>query len=99
MSEPADHGGAPPPPPGPTSSAGEEFFTGTLQHANRMVNAAAAVRLHLMLAGLEAMVLEEEALTGARLRPDDPVVKGRPHPARHPAGPLPLAVCSTPGPR
>ncbi len=41
-----------------------------------MVNAAEAVRLHLMLAGLEAMILEEQELTGAPLRPDDPIVKG-----------------------
>jgi hypothetical protein len=74
MSEPTDPGGAPP--PQATYAAREEFFTGTLQHANRMVNAAEAVRLHLMLAGLDAMILEEEELTGSRLRPDDPIVKG-----------------------
>ncbi|MDP9027444.1 MAG: hypothetical protein M3N46_07785, partial [Actinomycetota bacterium] len=41
-----------------------------------MVNAAEAVRLHLMLAGLGAMILEEEEQTGAPVRPDDPIVKG-----------------------
>jgi hypothetical protein len=77
MSESTDEGG-PPPPEAPFSllDAREELFTASLQHADRMVNAAAAVRLHLMLAGLEAMLLEEEQLTGAMPRPDDPVVTG-----------------------
>jgi hypothetical protein len=79
MTEPTELGGTPPPEPPPTRPTfdeREEFFTGTLQHANRMVNAAEAVRLHLMLAGLEAMILEEQELTGTPLRPDDPIVKG-----------------------
>jgi hypothetical protein len=79
MREPTEQGGTPPPEPPPTPPTfdeREEFFTGTLQHANRMVNAAEAVRLHLMLAGLEAMILEEQELTGTPLRPDDPIVKG-----------------------
>ncbi|MGN6444057.1 HNH endonuclease [Amnibacterium sp.] len=41
-----------------------------------MVNAAAAVRLHLMLAGMDAMLLEEQEQTGTMPRPDDPVVTG-----------------------
>lgn len=79
MTEPTDRGAAPPP---DTSAdyaaldAREEFFTGTLLHADRMVNAAEAVRLHLMLAGLEAMVVEEEEQTGTPPRLDDPVVRG-----------------------
>ncbi len=83
MSEPPDQGGSPPPAPASDPppdfaalDAREEFFTGALQHATRMVNAAEAVRLHLMLAGLEAMLLEEEEQTGVLPRPDDPVVKG-----------------------
>ena len=52
------------------------MFTGTLQYANRMVNSAEAIRLHLMLAGLEAMVLEETEQTGTPPRPDDAVVRG-----------------------
>ena len=79
MSEPTDQGGAPPPEPEPEPTEQvdprEEFFTGALQHANRIVNSAEAVRLHLMLAGLEAMVLEEEQQTGAPVRHDDPVVR------------------------
>ncbi|MET0590012.1 MAG: HNH endonuclease signature motif containing protein, partial [Naasia sp.] len=69
----------PPPAPVPDYAeldAREGFFTGALNHADRMVNAAEAVRLHLMLAGLDAMLLEEEQLTGRRLRLDDPVVTG-----------------------
>lgn len=81
MAEPTDQDGTPPPEPDSTSDyaaldAREEFFTGTLLHADRMVNAAEAVRLHLMLAGLDAMVLEEQELTGVPPRPDDPVVRG-----------------------
>lgn len=78
MSEPTDQGDAPPPEPPNVSAldAREELFTGTLQHANRMVNAAEAVRLHLMLVGFEAMLLEEEEQTGSSPRPDDPVVRG-----------------------
>src|SRR4051812_40888205 len=79
MSEPTDQGAAPPPGPPNDSTAfdaREELFTGTLQHSNRMVNAAEAVRLHLMLVGFEAMLLEEEQQTGSMPRPDDPVVRG-----------------------
>jgi hypothetical protein len=80
MSEPTDHGGAPPPDapldPFAALDAREEFFTGTLRHAQRMVNSAEAVRLHLLLAGMDAMLLEEQEQTGTMPRPDDPVVKG-----------------------
>ena len=83
MSEPTDQGGSSPPAPGTNDApdyaaldAREAFFTGALNHAHRVVNAAEAVRLHLMLAGLDAMVLEEEAQTGRPLHPDDPVVRG-----------------------
>ena len=83
MTEPTDQDGTPPPEPASTADsdfaaldAREEFFTGTLLHADRMVHSAEAVRLHLMLAGLDAMLLEEEAVAGAPIRPDDPVVRG-----------------------
>jgi hypothetical protein len=83
MTDPTDQGGTPPPEPEPNHApdsaaldAREEFFTGTLQHADRMVNAAEAVRLHLMLAGLDAMLLEEEEVAGTPLRADDPLVRG-----------------------
>ena len=80
MSEPTDHGGTTPPPspvdPCAALDAREEFFTGTLRHANRVVNSAEAIRLQLMLAGLEAMLLEEQEQTGQQLRMDDPVVRG-----------------------
>jgi hypothetical protein len=73
-------GGTPPPEseqnPFAALDAREEMYTGTLQHANRMVNTAEAIRLHLMLAGLEAMVLEETEQTSTPPRPDDPVVRG-----------------------
>ncbi|MGN6408752.1 MAG: hypothetical protein ACTHMH_10415, partial [Curtobacterium sp.] len=70
MSEPTDQGGAPPPSSPPDDpfaalDAREELFTRSLQHADRMVNAAAAVRLHLMLAGMDAMLLEEQEQTGS----------------------------------
>ncbi|MGT2427098.1 DUF222 domain-containing protein [Amnibacterium kyonggiense] len=77
MSEPADEGASPPPvDPLAALDAREELFTASLQHADRMVNAAAAVRLHLMLAGMDAMLLEERAQTGRLPAPDDPVVTG-----------------------
>jgi hypothetical protein len=79
MSEPTDHGAAPPPAPVPDFAAldaREEVFTASLQHASRMVNSAEAIRLHLMLAGFEAMMAEETAITGTPPRPDDPVVRG-----------------------
>ncbi|WP_345480129.1 HNH endonuclease [Amnibacterium soli] len=78
MSEPTDPGGPPLEPAAALAAldAREELFTGSLQHADRMVNAAEAIRLHLMLAGLDAMMREEEAQTGTRLRPDDPIVRG-----------------------
>lgn len=75
MTEPTDQGGSPPPEP-PTLDAREELFTGTLQHADRMVNSAEAIRLHLMLVGLDAMLLEEQEQSGAPLRMDDPLVTG-----------------------
>ncbi|WP_375388355.1 DUF222 domain-containing protein [uncultured Amnibacterium sp.] len=77
MSEPTHRGGTPPPEPVSDYAeldAREELFTGALQHAQRMVSAAEAVRLHLMLAGLDAMLLEEEERTGSPLRLDDPLV-------------------------
>jgi hypothetical protein len=79
MSEPTEQGGTPPPEPPndfAAQDAREELFTGTLRHSNRMVNAAEAVRLHLMLVGFEAMLREEEEQTGSMPRPDDPVVRG-----------------------
>lgn len=80
MSEPTDQGGTSPPEPSPNPFAAldarEEFFTGALNHADRMVNAAEAVRLHLMLAGFEAMLLEEQEQTGTVPDPKDPVVTG-----------------------
>ena len=80
MSEPAESDG-PPPSTDPLDrlaslDAREEFFTRTLQHADRAANAAAAVRLHLMLAGMDAMLLEEQEQTGTMPRGDDPVVTG-----------------------
>ena len=79
MAEPTDPGGTLPLIPQTIGTSGrdarEDFFTSTLEHADRMVNAAEAVRLHLMLAGFDAMVLEEEALTGRPLRSDDPAVR------------------------
>nr|MBW4043236.1 DUF222 domain-containing protein [Acidobacteriota bacterium] len=80
MSEPTDQGGLPPS-PDPLDhlaalDAREEFFTASLRHADRLTNAAAAVRLHLMLAGMDAMLLEEQEQTGTMPRPDDPVVTG-----------------------
>lgn len=87
MTEPTDQGGAPPPEPQQDPSAAldarEEFFTATLRHADRAVNAAAAVRLHLMLAGMDAMLLEEQEQTGTMPDSDDPVVRGF---YRHQAG-------------
>lgn len=80
MTESTDPGDAPPPPPPADDYADldrrEEFFTGTLQHADRMANAAEAVRLHLMLAGMDAMLLEEQAIWGRQLSDDDSVVRG-----------------------
>jgi hypothetical protein len=80
MSEPTDPGGTPPldteDNPFAALDAREELFTGTLQYSNRLVNAAEAVRLHLLLAGFEAMLLEEEEQTGTVPRQDDPVVRG-----------------------
>ena len=81
MSPESNEDGAPPPDDLPGSDfaaldAREELFTGALHHADRMVNAAEAVRLHLMLAGMDAMLLEEEESTGARLSLDDSIVVG-----------------------
>lgn len=83
MSEPIDHGGSPPPEPPPLPApfaapdAREEFFTGVLHDADRMVHAAEALRLQLMLAGFDAMLAEEEEeQTGIPVEPDDPVVRG-----------------------
>lgn len=39
------------------------------------MNAAEAIRLQLMLAGFDAMLMEEEAASGRAVRPDDPVVR------------------------
>ncbi|GAA2753501.1 HNH endonuclease [Amnibacterium kyonggiense] len=75
MSEPTDDGGNPPPEnPYAALDDREQLFTASLQHANRLVNTAAAVRLQVMLAGLEAMLLEEQEQTRRMPSPDDPVV-------------------------
>lgn len=46
-----------------------------LEQADRVVRVAEAVRLQVMLAGLDAMILEETA-SGGPLEPDDPVLRG-----------------------
>ena len=80
MTDPTDPGGDPPPavPENPLAAldAREELFTGALTKAAHAENLAAALRAQVMQAGFDAMLLEEQAVRGERLRADDPVVRG-----------------------
>lgn len=80
MTDPTDPDGAPPPsvPENPYEAldAREALFTGALADAARAENLAAALRVQVMQAGFDAMLLEEAALRGEQLRADDPVVRG-----------------------
>ena len=72
------------PPPGSGDGCGEDefadldareaLFTGALAQADRVLNQAAAVRRQVMLAGFDAMVLEEQA-QGRTVRVDDAIVR------------------------
>ncbi|WP_375400791.1 DUF222 domain-containing protein [uncultured Amnibacterium sp.] len=55
--------------------AREALFTSALEQADRVANTAEAVRLQVMLAGFDAMLIEEQAETGGTLRPDDAAVR------------------------
>ncbi|WP_375399717.1 DUF222 domain-containing protein [uncultured Amnibacterium sp.] len=55
--------------------AREALFTSALEQADRVVNTAEAMRLQVMLAGFDAMLIEEQAETGRALRPDDAAVR------------------------
>jgi hypothetical protein len=54
--------------------AREALFTGALAQADRVSNLAAAMRRQVMLAGFDAMVLEEQA-QGRAVRMDDAIVR------------------------
>jgi hypothetical protein len=54
--------------------AREALFTGALAQADRVSNLAAAMRRQVMLAGFDAMVLEEQA-QGRTVRTDDMIVR------------------------
>ncbi|WP_375387991.1 HNH endonuclease [uncultured Amnibacterium sp.] len=68
-----------PPPPSENPYAGldarEDLFTGALANAARAEHLAAALRAQVMLAGFDAMLLEEAAIAGRDVRLDDPVVR------------------------
>lgn len=53
----------------------EALFTTALEQADRVVNTAEAMRLQVMLAGFDAMLIEEQAVTGRVVRPDDAAVR------------------------
>ncbi len=54
--------------------AREALFTGALAQADRVANRAAALRRQVMLAGFDAMVLEEQQ-QGRTVRVDDAIVR------------------------
>ncbi|MGN6743985.1 MAG: hypothetical protein ACTHJL_11935, partial [Amnibacterium sp.] len=54
--------------------AREALFTTALAQADRVANQSAAMRRQVMLAGFDAMVLEEQA-EGRTVRLDDPIVR------------------------
>ena len=69
----------PPPPDGEADEfadldAREALFTGALAQADRVLNQAAAMRRQVMLAGFDAMVLDEQA-QGRTVRTDDAIVR------------------------
>ncbi|WP_375401552.1 DUF222 domain-containing protein [uncultured Amnibacterium sp.] len=66
---------APTPPDFAALDAREALFTSALEQADRVVNTAEAMRLQVMLAGFDAMLIEEQAETGRALRPDDAAVR------------------------
>lgn len=81
MTEPAEAGDDPVAPPSPPPDdfaaldAREALFTAALEHAAQIANTAEAMRLQVMLAGFDAMLIEEQEATGQPVRPDDPVVR------------------------
>ncbi|WP_375399361.1 DUF222 domain-containing protein [uncultured Amnibacterium sp.] len=76
--DPPDEGRSDPTPTGPgfaAFDAREALFTSALEQVDRVVNTAEAMRLQVMLAGFDAMLIEEQAETGRALRPDDAAVR------------------------
>ncbi|WP_375386974.1 DUF222 domain-containing protein [uncultured Amnibacterium sp.] len=62
--------------PAPSSTAERDTcFLHTLEHTDRLANTADAMRLQVMAAGFEAMLLDEEEQTGIMPAPDDPAVR------------------------
>ncbi len=61
--------------PASPSEARDRCFLTALEQTDRVANTADAMRLQVMLAGFEAMLLDEEEQTGLMPGPEDPAVR------------------------